>query len=614
MKKRTLKKELTMYMVLTSVCTLLFACAAVFYVFFSFFREKTQEDIEYVLNNTSQQFQSHMEFIEDGAVSIRHNTMLDVFFEGGEYGKAEIEPQLSYSMELFSSRNMIDRQLPFVTSVYLFNGGDDCIVEHYYASTLAMEEEKERKYKELQQQFKGSGSQYGCIADGETINLLFRIYDDNMIEKGICIAEINKEAVGMVLSEVDGYSESAWAVIFGEKDIIASNGDKDYVEEIAALGTAWSGRKKLSSTQIIGCANTCGFTIRTAMAVGQGNIFSILMPTMLIFGIGLVIVLAVTVFVAFGMSYRFTKPVTRMIDSIRAFGKQDFDAKMEDFPIREFHDIGVVFNEMTGRISYLIRQVYEKQLLAAQSQMKYLQAQINPHFQFNILSMLSLKAKMAGNEEVYEGLQAFSKLMQGKIFRKKEIKIKVFEELEIVRFYLYLQKSRYQDKISYEITLEDDKINQDLIPRLLIEPFVENAVSHGLEPKRGTGTVKVHLFERDEETGVAAGENDGGSNSMPMLHICIEDDGIGFDIDKAEQEDAKKGMGKEGRQAEDVGTGNAGAEHTHTGIENTRRMLQILYGKHHDLKLSGGKGKGTKIEIVLPVERGGDYVEDNGGG
>ncbi|MCA5962070.1 histidine kinase [Blautia sp. RD014234] len=226
-------------------------------------------------------------------------------------------------------------------------------------------------------------------------------------------------------------------------------------------------------------------------------------------------------------------------------------------------------------------QVYEKQLLATQSQVKYLQAQTNPHFQFNILSMLSLKAKMAGNEEVYEGLKAFSKLMQGKIFREKEIKIKVSEELEIVRFYLYLQKSRYQDKICYEIKVQDDRINQNLIPRLLIEPLVENAVSHGLEPKRGNGIIKIILYEE-------SGKYDG---SM-MLHICVEDDGVGFDPEKM----VENGGGK------DLLDGKI--EHTHTGLENTKRMLTILYGSFHKFRISGEIGRGTKVEIVIPSERG----------
>lgn len=601
MKKRTLRKELTILMMLASVCTFLSACVAVFYVFFSFFIEKTQEDIEYVLNNTSQQYQSHMQFIEDGAVSIRHNAMLDDFFEADKYNWQVMEPQLSYSMELFSSRNMVNRQFPFVTSVYLFNDMDDCIYEHYYASTLALEKEQENRYKHLQQQFKAGNSQYECILDEENVNLLFRIYDDNMQEKGICIVEINREAIEAVLSEVTAYREGTWIVISGESDVIASYGKESNIEQLKKLETVWSGKKSMSGIRMIGNANTCGFGIRTVAAVGQSNIFSILKPTLLAFGMGLIIVLAITVFVAYTTSYRFTKPVTRMIEKIRAFGKQDFDVRMEDYSIQEFHDIGIVFNEMTDRIKYLIMQVYEKQLLAAQSQMKYLQAQINPHFQFNILSMLSLKAKMAGNEEVYEGLQAFSKLMQGKIFRKKEMKIKVSEELEIVGFYLYLQKSRYQDKISYEIVLDDEKINQNLIPRLLIEPLVENAVSHGLEPKRGTGKIKIHLYESDEMFQEKQTDGNMESAAGTKLHICVEDDGVGFDTGKIEESNA------------DRSAWEGEIEHTHTGLENTKRILHILYGNQYEFKLSGGKGKGTKIEIVLPAERGENYVEDNGG-
>ena len=113
--------------------------------------------------------------------------------------------------------------------------------------------------------------------------------------------------------------------------------------------------------------------------------------------------------------------------------------------------------------------------------------------------MLSLKAKMAGNEDLYQSLNAFSKLMQGKIFRDKEIKIKVKEELDIVKFYLLLQKERYQEKLSYEIYVEDDRIREDMIPRLLIEPLVENAVSHGLEPKKEKGSIVVRLYEEFTE-------------------------------------------------------------------------------------------------------------------
>lgn len=575
-KTYTLKRELTLLMIVTSVCTLLSVCAAVFYVFFSFFFQKTQEDIEYVLRYTSQQYEAHMQFIEDSVIAIRHNTVLDDFFQKEEYDLEEIEPQLSYSMELFSERNMVERQLPFVTGIYLFNNGNECIYEHYYATTLAAGREQKRKYENMQQEFKSTSDQYACLSDKDELNIFFRIYDENMREKGIGIVQISQSAVAKVLETVQLYHNGGWAVLDKNDQLLASEGAQELVKKLQTSENSWNGTKDLAGTKVIGYGNLCGFGVRTVISVGYGNIFSILKPTLFIVLVGLIVVLGIAFLVSYAISYRFTKPVTRMIQSIQAFGKPDLNARMEDSSIQEFHDMGIVFNEMADRIEYLITQVYEKEIVAARSQVKYLQSQINPHFQFNILAMLSLKAKMAGNEEVYDGLNAFSRLMQGKIFREKEIKIKVKEELEIVQFYLYLQKSRYQDKLSYEVKLEDEKIGEDLIPRLLIEPLVENAVSHGLEPKREKGNLQVLLYERE------------------MLYIWVKDDGVGVCRNQTKAEENKEKT-----------------PHTHVGWENTKKMLRILYGDYYKFQVWSEPGKGTEIEIAVPIERGGNYVESD---
>lgn len=575
-KTYTLKRELTLLMIVTSVCTLLSVCAAVFYVFFSFFFQKTQEDIEYVLRYTSQQYEAHMQFIEDSVIAIRHNTVLDEFFQKEEYDLEEIEPQLSYSMELFSERNMVERQLPFVTGIYLFNNGNECIYEHYYATTLAAGREQKRKYEKLQQEFKGTSDQYACLSDEDELNIFFRIYDENMAEKGTGIVQISQSAVAKVLETVQLYHNGGWAVLDKNDQLLVSEGAPELVKKLQTSENSWSGTKDLEGAKVIGYGNPCGFGVRTVITVGYGNIFSILKPTLFIVLVGFVVVLGIAFLVSYAISYRFTKPVTRMIQSIQAFGKPDLNVRMEDSSILEFHDMGIVFNEMADRIEYLITQVYEKEIVAARSQVKYLQSQINPHFQFNILAMLSLKAKMAGNEEVYDGLNAFSRLMQGKIFREKEIKIKVKEELEIVQFYLYLQKSRYQAKLSYEVKLEDEKIGEDLIPRLLIEPLVENAVSHGLEPKREKGNLQVLLYERE------------------MLYIWVKDDGVGVCRNQTKAEENKENI-----------------PHTHVGWENTKKMLRILYGDHYKFQVWSEPGKGTEIEIAVPIERGGNYVESD---
>ena len=591
-KRHSLKKELTVFILMASLVTLLSVAIAVCYVFFSFFFKNTQEDIEYVLNNTTQQYQSHMQFIEDGAIAIRHNSLLESFFQCNEYDSEEAKKQLVYSMELFAERNRVNQQYPFVTSMYLFNNQDQCVKEHYYAITLNTEKEEEIYYQNMQQWFKLEKNRYACVTDRENLNILFRIYDDNMKEKGIGIAQISYDAIREIFKEVEDYQDYSWIVLSNKDLMLVSGGDEKQNELIKETSVSWAGNKEIEGRKVIGSADLSGFGARTVIAVGQSNVLAILRPTLFIFLAGLVIVLFFTFCVSYGLSYRFSKPVTRMISNIRAFGKQKLDVRMEDSTIQEFHDIGQVFNEMADRIEYLITEVYEKQLLVTKSQVKYLQSQLNPHFQFNILAMLSLKAKMSGNEELYESLNAFSKLMQGKIFRDKEIKIKVKEELEIVQFYLFLQKERYQDKLMYEINLSDEQIKENLIPRLLIEPLVENAVSHGLEPQKKRGMIKVCLYEESASVESTKEEKSNNAEQKKSLHIIVEDNGVGMDYEKL-NENYEKEIQENGK----IG-------HTHTGLKNTQRMLQILYGEEYKLDIESEKGKGTKIEIILPSERG----------
>lgn len=591
-KRHSLKKELTVFILMASLVTLLSVAIAVCYVFFSFFFKNTQEDIEYVLNNTTQQYQSHMQFIEDGAITIRHNSLLENFFQCNEYDSEEAKKQLVYSMELFAERNRVNQQYPFVTSMYLFNNQDQCVKEHYYAITLNTEKEEEIYYQNMQQWFKLEKNRYACVTDRENLNIIFRIYDDNMKEKGIGIAQISYDAIREIFKEVEDYQDYSWIVLSNKDLMLVSGGDEKQNELMKETSVSWAGNKEIEGRKVIGSADLSGFGARTVIAVGQSNVLAILRPTLFIFSAGLVIVLFFTFCVSYGLSYRFSKPVTRMISNIRAFGKQKLDVRMEDSTIQEFHDIGQVFNEMADRIEYLITEVYEKQLLVTKSQVKYLQSQLNPHFQFNILAMLSLKAKMSGNEELYESLNAFSKLMQGKIFRDKEIKIKVKEELEIVQFYLFLQKERYQDKLMYEINLSDEQIKENLIPRLLIEPLVENAVSHGLEPQKKRGMIKVCLYEESASVESTKEEKSNNAEQKKSLHIIVEDNGVGMDYEKL-NENYEKEIQENGK----IG-------HTHTGLKNTQRMLQILYGEEYKLDIESEKGKGTKIEIILPSERG----------
>lgn len=573
-KKRTLNREITLLTMATSVGALVLFGTVMIIMFFVFFLGDIREDMENILQNTEQTYQDKMQFIQDGAVMIRHNSTLSDFFEGQWTDREEMEKQLSYSMELFSDRNMTDQQLPFVTSVCLFNGKDEYIREHYYPMTVSAARNRELAYLDMMRDFRTTEKRYDMTSGAEEINLCFRVYDDTMKELGICVLGIGKDAVEDIFDEIETYSNGSWAVYFDRKNILAWGGSQKTARSLLKLEPNFSGESGISGVRTISISGSCGFGISTAVSVGMDNIYVILKPTMVTFLAVIFLALIFIAIVMLGISYRFTRPLKTLGDNLKAFGKKDLDVRMEDSSISEIHEISVIFNEMAERIQYLIEQVYEKQLLAARSQTKYLQAQINPHFQFNILAMFSIRAKLNGDEELYQGLQAFSGLMKGKIFREKEIRIPVSEEMELVNFYLYLQKSRFEDQLSYEIWYGSEEVKNLKIPRLLIENLVENAVSHGLEPKSGAGFVKISLYEEEER-----------------LHIIVEDNGVGYEENEKDIETEKI------KDSETI-------SHTHTGLANMKRLLKILYHDGYSMKITGEKNMGTKVEIIVPAERG----------
>lgn len=555
---------------ISSAAAILFLGIALILMFTIFFSRQTREDIEYYLENTNAQFNAKVQFLQDGAISIRHNTIMEGFFKRNHFDAEEVETQLTYCMDLFSDRNMVSQNSPFAVSVYLFNNKGDYVRKHFYPTTLSNMEQIDRSYQLLQQSYRETGSHFLCYPNADKIDLCFPLFDEGMKEMGTCIVAIRLDAIASIFADAAKYRSCTW-ILASNGSILAGAGNPESRMGLLEVPRNYLGEYRINGKRLLCSTNSSGFSLESAISVARGNIYTVLQPMLLAFIFVLILVLLLVSAIVLPVSYRSIRPLKEMAEEIGAFGKDDLHGRMTDFPVQEFHDISVVFNEMADRIDHLITEVYEKELLAARAQVKFLQAQINPHFQFNILAMLSVKAKLAGNEDLYRSLKAFSKLIQGKIFRDKEIKIPLSSEMELVDFYLFLQKGRYQDKISYHIRYGSEDVKDCLIPRLLIEPLVENAVSHGLEPKSGPGTVSIEIFEKDAR-----------------LHIIVADDGVGY-AETGEREGEKEG-------------------HTATGIANTRRLLKILYHDAFEMNISGRRDEGTRVEVILPIEKEGSHV------
>ena len=310
-----------------------------------------------------------------------------------------------------------------------------------------------------------------------------------------------------------------------------------------------------------------GFGLTFYAKLSNSAIFGSLWNSILITLVVSIIIIIILAVFSHLISLHYVKPLKTIVKKIKQVGGGDFKTKLGEYRVEELKNISETFNDMTDYINRLIVEVYENQLIAKQSELQYVQAQMNPHFLYNVLSMIGMKAAINNDKDVQELIYKLSKLYQGKIFRKNEPVILLSEEMEIIDFYLSIQNSRFGDKITYSINYEGGKENYGnmSVPRLSIEPIVENAVCHGLEPKDGNGHISVNISKK---TGV--------------LRIIVADDGIGFDAEEVKKESKDKG-------------------HTQVGLLNTDKMIKNLYGEEYGIRLDSRRGIGTEVTIILPI-------------
>lgn len=566
---------ITMTMV-TCICSILVLGITLILIFIHTFSKNAREDIEFYLENTTDQFDLRMQYLEDIIIALRHNENIKSFFTEELYDRQEASKQLSYSGDLFAARNMVDSSYPFVERIYLFNQSGDWVSNYFYPATLAETGEADAAYREMNERFRRTGTEYSYVAYADEVCLCMWIYDENMKAMGNCMVSFGIPAWERVFGNIQQYDGFWWLVTGTNGQYLA--GSPMSTTQAEDRVTVFHGIPEgisLSGGELVSRKDS-GFGMKSCVSVSAMTVYDSINSTVCLFAMVFLIVLGIAAVTVFYISYSFTKPLKAVADKIRSFGGGNFDTRLEGFKTEEFNDISVVFNEMTEQMNHLITEVYEKQLLATQSQVRFLQSQINPHFMFNILSMISMRAGLGGDTEVQKLLTAFSKLLQGKIFRSGEILIPLSEELELVDFYLYLQSNRFSGKINYEIQCEEG-LEEEKIPRLCIEPLVENAVSHGLEPKAGTGTVRIVIWKH-----------------KGRIWIRVEDDGEGFDV--------KDWRERQGREKEDEAKGD-NKMHTRVGLCNTEKLLHIFY-EDASMNVESSPGEGTRVTLILPVAGG----------
>lgn len=274
------------------------------------------------------------------------------------------------------------------------------------------------------------------------------------------------------------------------------------------------------------------------------------------------------------LSLRFTRVIRDLLRSIHKVKKGDYNVRMPAYKNVELNQLSTTFNRMTEEINYLIKEVYEKHLLIKESEIKFLQAQINPHFLFNTLITIGYKAKLSKDETVYKMVTSLTELLQAGIYSNSLAKVPIRQELDVIQFYLYLQKERFEDKIEYTIHIEDEALLDLLLPKLSVEPLVENAVVHGVEKKLGKGIIHIRIYRKNDS-----------------VYFEITDNGNGFEV-----------VPRNWSNFESITIRKQG--HNNIGLINTQKRVKLIYGEPYGIEVESEFGAGAKVTLHIPADQG----------
>ncbi len=284
----------------------------------------------------------------------------------------------------------------------------------------------------------------------------------------------------------------------------------------------------------------------------------------------LVVLGSVLLLAAFGSSAIYAssvaRPIRQLEKAMEEVEKGSLATEVGVVGSAEIASLSTHFLSMLDRIRELMNEIRNKEQFLRASELKTLYSQINPHFLYNTLDTIVWLAEFGNTERVISVSKAMARFFRLSLRGGSETTT-VRDELDHVRQYLFIQKERYQDKLSYEIQAEDGLMDIT-IPKILLQPLVENAIYHGLRKLPGGGMIRITARKGEKEE----------------LFLAVEDNGGGF-------EDAEKGK-------DPLRLGGV-------GLKNVAERIRLYYGEDYGLSIANRPGQGAtiilRLKTTLPV-------------
>ena len=280
--------------------------------------------------------------------------------------------------------------------------------------------------------------------------------------------------------------------------------------------------------------------------------------------------LLVSIIIAFVImkfySHVVNKPVYELVKAMKDFetSTKEFEYKEENITVREIKTLDESFEHMTSRIKALMEKVRKEEIVLRKTELKALQAQINPHFLYNTLDSIQWMCEQGKSEDAVKMVGALAKLFRISISRGHEL-ITIKDELRHAENYFIIQSYRYRNQFEYEFNV-DAGLENYLCNKITIQPLIENAIYHGIDRMVDEGKISVNVKDAGKD-----------------IIIEVEDNGIGM---TAEQ--CKKILKKERSDSSGI------------GVKNVNDRLKIYFGDEYGLTIESELDVGTKVTVKIP--------------
>lgn len=286
--------------------------------------------------------------------------------------------------------------------------------------------------------------------------------------------------------------------------------------------------------------------------------------------IALICILAAIVVLSYYIPRSITRPFKELSEVTDQVAKGNLSVRADVMTGAEASILSNSMNTMIDKINELLEQVKTEQVRLRKAEFELLQAQINPHFLYNTLDAIIWLAEAGDQKRVVNMVRSLSDFFRTSLNQGKDIN-SIQEEMLHVRSYLEIQQVRYQDILSYEIDVPQE-LYQYSIPKITVQPLVENALYHGIKNKRGLG----HIIIR-------------GEAKQDYFVLLVQDDGIG--INQARLLQVQSGIQNKVLTGKDF-----------YGLYNVNERIRLNFGEEYGISIDSVYGEGTEVRIVLPYE------------